>query len=62
MIPTLAPSPEVSKTELLQDLAPLSERTTSKTTRVHQMLLHQYLAQSTPPLMLWHRPSGKTTY
>ena len=59
--PTSASSPEVSKTELLQDLALPSERTTSKTTRVHQMLLRQYLAQSAPPLMLWHRPSGKMT-
>ena len=42
--PILEPSPEVSNTESLQDLVPLSAQMTSKTTRVHQVLLCQYLA------------------
>lgn len=40
---------------------PPSEPTPSKTTQVHNQLLHQYLQQSAPPSMLWHRPSGMST-
>ncbi len=36
----------------------LKDAVTSKTMSVHHKLLHQYLAQSVPPSMLWHRPTG----
>ena len=38
-----------------------SETMPSKTTPVHQQLLHHYLTQSVPPSTLWHRPTGLTT-
>ena len=33
---------------------------TSNTNTLHNSLLHHYLAQSAPPSMLWHRPTGLT--
>jgi hypothetical protein len=55
-------SPSANSIESLLDSVQPSATMTSRTTRVHQKLLHQFLEQSQPPSMLWHRPSGKRTY
>jgi len=52
---------EAKSTESLEDLEPPSVPMMSRPTQVHQQLLHQYLQQSAPPSMLWHRPTGQTT-
>jgi hypothetical protein len=53
---------EVTNTDLLWDSLPQSEPMTSSQTPVHQQLLHQYLAQSEPPLMWWLRPTVIMTF
>jgi hypothetical protein len=59
--PSSPPSQDGNSTELLPDSLPLSKPMMSSPTRVHQRLLHQFLAQSEPPSMRWHRPTGKMT-
>ena len=59
--PSSLVSPRVRSTTSSQPLPWLSMPMTSRTTQVHQVLLHQYLTQSAPPSMLWHRPTGLTT-
>ena len=54
-------SPRASSTTSSLPLPRPSVPMMSRTTQVHQRLLHQYLTQSVPPSMLWHRPTGLTT-
>ena len=61
VIPSSLVSPGVSSTASSLPLPRPSTPMTSRTTQVHQRLLHQYLTQSTPPSMLWHRPTGLIT-
>jgi hypothetical protein len=55
------PSRDMNNTTLLPDSQPQCGPTTSSPMSVHQRLLHQYLAQSVPPLTRWLRPSRQTT-
>ena len=59
--PSSLVSPGVSSTASSPPLPWPSAPMMPRTTQVHQVLLHQYLTQSAPPLMLWHRPTGLTT-
>jgi hypothetical protein len=61
MTPSSPPSHEETNTNWSLVLPPPSEPMTSNPMPVHQQLLHQYLAQSAPPLMQLHRPIGLTT-
>jgi hypothetical protein len=61
MTPSLHGLLSMNSTESLPLSVLLSVPTRSRPTQVHQALLHQFLTQSEPPSMLWHRPSGLTT-
>ncbi len=61
MTPSSPPSPKETNTDWSLDLLPPSKPMTSNPTPVHQQLLHQYLAQSAPPMMWWLRPIGLMT-
>jgi len=61
MTPSCPVSPAAKSTESSVVSAPLFEPTMFRPTQVHHQLLHQYLQQSAPPSMLWHRPIGLTT-